>query len=64
MKHILSLLTALLLTIPITQAGLVIVGETVQRAALTPGATFNGTITIFNNGISHHNREHCGQRWS
>jgi len=50
MKHILFLLTAFLLATPATQAGLVIVGETVQRAALTPGATFNGTITIFNNG--------------
>lgn len=52
MKHLHIALVALCLAAPCVRAGLVIVGETVHRTAVTPGATITGTITILNNGSS------------
>jgi hypothetical protein len=50
MKRLLTALAVLCLAAPLAQAGLVIVGETVHRTTVTPGATLSGTITILNNG--------------
>lgn len=52
MKHLLTLFAAVCLTAQFAHAGLVIVGETVQRTSLSPGATFSGTITLLNNGVA------------
>lgn len=50
MKRFLTALAALCVAAPFAHAGIVIVGETVLRSAVTPGATLAGTITILNNG--------------